>query len=107
MTFMDKILKDFGIERMPLVDTNTLPVQTVRVVPEHCDVETYHVQKQIPMNICPFDDLDSKREYLDYRAREVVEEVLDGISDQVKIETEDRYDHALIVGSIDIVKKKS
>ena len=105
MTYMDKILKEFGIERVPLVNMK----ERVIVTPEYYDVDTYAVQDELDMMPVGPCDPDMQERYVAHHARFTVDKVLEGIREHVEVEVVDSEKipcGLTIRAKMDVVKKR-
>lgn len=103
MTYMDKILKEFGIERIPLVNLKERVIATT----EYCDIDTYVVQDKIDMMPVMNCDPDMRERYVAHHTRFTVEKVLDGVKDHVEVDIdEETFPMLTIRAKIDVVKKR-
>ena len=106
MTYMDKILKEFGIERVPLVDTTK--EMSIKVTPQHYDIDTYTIEEPLDMSPVAMCDEHLKHKYIAHHSNFVVEKVLQGVSDRVDVQIRDGFDGTQVIrASMDVVTRRS
>jgi len=107
MTYMDKILKEFGVERQPLVRMDDHIKQPVHIVNEHYEVLPYVHETKIDMHDMKYGPYDV-RSVIDQNVNLNVDEILKSIAPHIDIEVVDDGMNPIVVrSSINIGMKKS
>ena len=99
---MDKILKEFGIERLPLVDMNES--KTVQVMEEGYEVVTYSNETKVDM--FEFMHHDHNNHILNHSVKANESELLDGIKPFINTYINSMGGYKIVRSTINLARKK-